>query len=191
MAGTVGVSACSRDDGRTMKEPTGDQSGTVAEPTTTLPGEFVEPGVISTMTLSGPWLDGGSIETRYTCNGRNQSPPLTWAGIPDGTVTLALVLTDEDAPSFTHWVVANIPATATGLAAGEVIETSASALNSAGSEGYVGPCPPKGTTHTYTLTLYAIGQQLEVLPGDPGDQMITAIESAAVDATSTSFTFSR
>lgn len=187
----VGMSACSRDDGRTMKPPTGDQSGTIAEPTTTLQGETVEPGSEPTMTVTGPWLMGGSIESRYTCSGRNQSPPLTWSGVPEGTVTLALVLTDEDASTFTHWVVANIPVSATGLDAGEVIDTSASAMNSAGVEGYIGPCPPKGSKHSYTLTLYAVSQLLEVLPGDPGDQMITAIESAAIDAASTSFTFSR
>lgn len=186
----VTIASCSHNDGRTMKPPGGGQSGTIEEPSTTFAGEVVSPGE-DAMTVSGPWLEGGSIETRYTCKGRNASPPLNWTGIVPGAVTLAVILRDEDAPEFTHWVLANIPATATRLAENESIPTAAPALNSSGVEGYTGPCPPKGTTHTYTLTLYAVSQQLEVLPGDPAEQMTAAIEAAAVGAASTSFTFSR
>ena len=187
----VTVAACSRNDGRTMRAPTGDQSGTVAQETTTIPGELVEPGDESTMTLTGAWIEGGSIEAKHTCAGANTSPPLLWSGVPSGTVTVALVLSDDDLPSYRHWVVANIAATATELAAGQDIPTAAVAMNSAGKSAYAGPCPPPGSSHTYTLTLYAVGQQLEVLTGDPADQMINAIENAAIDAVSTSFTFSR
>lgn len=187
----VALPACSRDDGRTMRPPYGNQTGTIGMDTTTVAGEIVSPGDASSMSISGPWLSDGPIEAKHTCAGDNVSPPLSWSNIPAGTVTLALVLTDEDAPTFVHWVIANIPPGRTGLAAGEVVPTASSARNSMGKTGYFGPCPPAGRTHTYTLTLYAVSQQLEVLPGDPADQMTAAIESAAIDVASTSFTFSR
>lgn len=190
VCGLVG-SACSRNDGRTMRPPAGDQSGTIAQDTTTVAGEFVSPGDDVPMTVTGPWIESGSIEAKHTCAGANVSPPLFWSAIPTEAVTLALVLVDEDNPSFDHWVVANIPADSRGIAAGETVLTAVSALNSSGFEGYAGPCPPRGTSHIYTLTLYAVSQQLEVLPGDPADLMTAAITAAAIDAVSTSFTFSR
>ncbi len=56
--------------------------------------------------------EGGAIPRKYTCDGSDISPPLTWSSIPSGTKSIALICDDPDAPGKTwvHWVVFNIPA---------------------------------------------------------------------------------
>jgi phosphatidylethanolamine-binding protein (PEBP) family uncharacterized protein len=57
------------------------------------------------------------IPSKYTCDGEDVSPPLSWGIVPDGTKTLTLIVDDPDAPGgiFTHWVLFNLPATVTNL----------------------------------------------------------------------------
>src|SRR5579864_5346000 len=57
--------------------------------------------------------DGSSIPVKYTCNGNNISPPLSWKGEPNQTKSFVLIVDDPDAPNgtWTHWIVFNIPAT--------------------------------------------------------------------------------
>jgi len=57
---------------------------------------------------------------QYSCFGQNLSPALAWTGVPEGTESLALLMDDPDSPppGFVHWVVHNIPPTATGLPEG-------------------------------------------------------------------------
>ncbi len=74
-----------------------------------------------TMTItSSAFTDGGMIPKDYTCDGSNVSPALSWSGIPAGTKSLALICDDPDAPmgNWVHWVLFNIPPTASGLHAG-------------------------------------------------------------------------
>src|SRR3989442_9789335 len=49
---------------------------------------------------------GGTIPARYTCDGQDVSPPLSWSGAPAGTKSFALISDDPDAPGGTwvHWV---------------------------------------------------------------------------------------
>jgi Raf kinase inhibitor-like YbhB/YbcL family protein len=108
----------------------------------------------------------GSIPQRYTCDGENVSPPLSWSEVPSGAKTLALIMDDPDAPdpakprmTWVHWVLYNIPAVANGLPEG----VDASSLPSGTLEGkndwkktgYGGPCPPIGR-HRYVHKLYAL-----------------------------------
>ena len=53
----------------------------------------------------------GPIPVIYTCDGTNISPPLSWGPVPQGTASIAILVTDPDAPSgtFIHWVAYNIP----------------------------------------------------------------------------------
>ncbi|MCI0597372.1 MAG: YbhB/YbcL family Raf kinase inhibitor-like protein, partial [candidate division Zixibacteria bacterium] len=64
---------------------------------------------------SSAFQEGGRIPVPYTCNGLNISPPLAWAGAPAGTESFAIICDDLDAnyKTFSHWVIFNIPKTAT------------------------------------------------------------------------------
>jgi Raf kinase inhibitor-like YbhB/YbcL family protein len=109
---------------------------------------------------------GGTIPTAHTCEGENLSPPFEWAGLPEGTVTLLLICDDPDAPrgTFRHWAAYNIPASATGLAAGEAVP--ATAVNDFGKPGWAGPCPPRGHgPHRYIFRLAALKGRLEAPAG--------------------------
>ncbi|MCE5339058.1 MAG: YbhB/YbcL family Raf kinase inhibitor-like protein [Methanomicrobiaceae archaeon] len=112
---------------------------------------------------SSAFANGTSIPVRYTCDGDNVSPPLSWSGVPDGTESLALIVDDPDAPggNFTHWVIYNISPEESGLAEGLPRERDLpggmhQGNNSLGTTGYIGPCPPRGPAHHYVFHLYAL-----------------------------------
>lgn len=103
----------------------------------------------------------------FGCAGGNVSPQLTWAGAPNGTKSYAITCYDPDAPTgsgFWHWVVANIPAEVTSLAAGASrTGMPAGALETrtdTGQPGYAGPCPPEGDhPHRYIFTVFAVKEE--------------------------------
>jgi len=103
---------------------------------------------------SSAFQDGEDIPRQFTCDGRNLAPPLTWSDPPEGTRSFALIMDDPDAPhgTFTHWLLYDIPLTATELA-----EAGSALQNSFGRAAYGGPCPPFGDgPHRYVFTLYAV-----------------------------------
>ena len=117
--------------------------------------------------LTSPaFKDGGAIPAPYArpaAGGRNLSIPLTWTGLPEGTVSFAVSIVDLNpvANKWIHWLVINIPPTVTSLpeeASGKAMPSGAVELkNSFGTMGYGGPQPPKGTgPHPYVITVYAL-----------------------------------
>lgn len=172
-----------------MADPGANQGESIAiVTTTTAPGAD---GNGTVMSVTTPWQPGAAIDARHTCDGDNVSPAVAWANGPSGTSAYAVILTDLDAPDYAHWTVANIDASATGLAEGQVGDLAAVAMNSDAKPDYTGPCPPAGSTHHYSLTVYALSQVLETQTGDPAPAMRAAIESAAIESASSEFTFSR
>jgi hypothetical protein len=112
--------------------------------------------------------DGGAIPKRYTCDGENVSPDLTWSGAPDETQALALVVTDPDARDFVHWLVYDLTGTPSGglpAAVSSSPDGPPQGTNSFGRLGYGGPCPPSGVHH-YRFVLYSLDKALE-LTGAP------------------------
>jgi len=106
------------------------------------------------------------MPARHTCDGANISPQLAWTGMPSGTKSLALIVDDPDAPdpaspkmTWVHWVLYNIPASASGLAEGaaekDLPAGTMQGVNDWHRTGYGGPCPPIGT-HRYFFKLYAL-----------------------------------
>ncbi len=134
--------------------------------------------------------ENGTIPSRFTCDGRNVSPPLNWSAVPEGTAALALIVDDPDAPrgTFAHWVVFNLPPDLNGLseavepgsALGSVAGAGASepvqGTNGFNNVGYDGPCPPEGSTHRYVFHLYALDQPLNFDSSATREQMLEAIE---------------
>ena len=97
------------------------------------------------------------IPVIYTCDGNKVNPPLSISGLPTGTKSLALIVDDPDAPrgTFTHWVIWNIDPVTTQIVSGKTPPKSQEGTNSAGSIGFVPPCPPTGS-HRYFFTLLAL-----------------------------------
>lgn len=119
------------------------------------------------LTLSSTaFSHGGAIPRRYTCEGDDVSPPLSWQGAPEGTQSFALIVDDPDAPDpkaprmvWVHWVLYNLPASARGLPEGvtraALPKGAKEGINDWKRTGYGGPCPPVGR-HRYFFKLYAL-----------------------------------
>jgi Raf kinase inhibitor-like YbhB/YbcL family protein len=121
---------------------------------------------------SEAFASGASIPKEYSCDGRGTSPALAWSGAPATTRAFALIVDDPDAPggTFVHWVVYDLPATATGLPAAippNVALDNGAQQGVGGSrkEGYTGPCPPAGKDHHYSFRLYALDSPLKLSAG--------------------------
>ncbi len=112
---------------------------------------------------SSAFENNGTIPVQYTCDGKNISPPLAIAGIPENTKSLALIVDDIDAPRgiFTHWTVWNIPANKIQFSEGEHVDFP-QGITSMNKSGYGGPCPPPGHIHRYLFKLYALNSTLNL-----------------------------
>jgi hypothetical protein len=111
------------------------------------------------------------IPDLHTCDGQDTSPPLAWSDVPDGARSLALIVTDPDAPVGTwyHWAVFDIPPESTGLAPAYPSEARQEgcrqAINDFRRVGYGGPCPPRGHgQHHYRFRLMALNVRHLDLP---------------------------
>lgn len=124
--------------------------------------------------------NGQPIPARYTCDGENISPPLSWSGVPEGTASLAIVVDDPDAPggTFAHWLIYDLAPEIAGLPeqipADKILRDLADAcqgMNDFRQIGYGGPCPPRGTPHRYYFRLFALDRTLGVGPGVPRNDL--------------------
>lgn len=126
---------------------------------------------------------GGLIPKRYTCDGRDLSPALTWSGAPQGTKSFALIADDPDAPvgTWTHWLVWNIPASTHQLSEGvpkeaQLADGTRQGQNDFRKVGYNGPCPPPGKPHRYFFKLFALDSSLDVKPGASRKELEAAMK---------------
>ena len=124
-------------------------------------------------TLTSPDLAPGAriadeqVGDKFGCTGASASPALGWTGAPALTKSFAVGLFDPDAQKgagFWHWMIFDIPASATGLAknagdpqAGLAPTGAIPAHNGAGMPRYFGPCPPPGDKpHHYRFSVFAL-----------------------------------
>jgi Raf kinase inhibitor-like YbhB/YbcL family protein len=127
-----------------------------------------------------------AIPARFTCDGTNASPPISWSDLPSGTKSLVLVVTDPDAPdpkapktTWVHWVLYDIPASASDLR--EAVPSKGlppgtlEGTNDWGRTGYGGPCPPIGR-HRYVHTLYALDTVLNDLDRPTRAKLLAAMQ---------------
>jgi Raf kinase inhibitor-like YbhB/YbcL family protein len=141
------------------------------------------------------FLDTGALPVLYTCDGKDISPELSWSNLPKNTQSLVVVVSDPDAPggTFYHWLVYNIPATTTELAEGiQQLPTGAMmGTNSFNKKQYNGPCPPKGSAHTYLYTLYALDTKLKLPAGVDGKTLIENIQDHTLQQVKLTAVYSR
>lgn len=133
---------------------------------------------------SSSFSNGGNIEKKFTCDGADVSPQLAWKNPPSGTKSYALLADDPDAPAgnWNHWVMWNIPPSASTLPEGlkkdaRLPDGSEQGMNDFHKTGYNGPCPPPGKRHRYYFKLYALSTTLKLKSGATKRDLEAAIKS--------------
>lgn len=133
---------------------------------------------------------GDPIPKKYTGEGQDVSPPISWSNLPEGTKELALICEDPDAPTtepWVHWVIYKIPPDTKGLPEGVPavprLKQPAGALQGKNSWstgqtiGYRGPMPPAGHgVHHYWFTVYALKVRMSAESGFPKTALMSEME---------------
>lgn len=126
---------------------------------------------------------GGDIPKKFTCDGPDLSPGLSWSEAPSNTQSIALVMDDPDAPSGTwvHWVVYDLPPAVRALPEGlpqdgDLKVGGRQGRNDFRRTGYGGPCPPPGKPHRYFFKLYALDIKTNLNPGATKADLDRAIQ---------------
>ena len=128
-------------------------------------GAAIVPSTV--MSISSGAFVGGVLPVTFTCGAdKPRTPPLSWANLPPGTKSIALVVDDSSAPitPYLYWIVFNIKPQTQDILEGQLPPGAEQARNSAGSIGYLPPCPGS-TGHTYRFTVYALDAQLNLPDG--------------------------
>ena len=151
-------------------------------------GTMQQKGTAMTITITSAAFDHNQpIPRKYTGDGEDLSPPLSFSGVPAGTAQLALICDDPDAPRpkpWVHWVIYNIPGDTAGLVEGvpksaELTDPRGAiqGMNSWPKTGYGGPAPPRGHgVHHYHFKLYALDAALNLPGGFDKDELLEAID---------------
>lgn len=131
---------------------------------------------------SSAFANHGEIPKKYSAEGDDVSPELTWSNVPEGTQSLAIICHDPDAPlvqngmyGFVHWLCYNLPADVTQIAQGADMATVGA--NDFGKMGYGGPMPPEGDgVHHYYFWVLALDRMLELPTGLKIGELLEKIE---------------
>lgn len=130
------------------------------------------------MKITSPAFENNEqISQKYTCDGEDINPPLRFEDIPDEAASLALIISDPDAPgkTFYHWVLFNIDPGTDHIDEDSVPGTALEGTNDFGNIEYGGPCPPFGT-HRYIFKLYALNDILNLEEGATAQEVEQEME---------------
>ena len=129
-------------------------------------------GTMSLQITSAAFSAGETIPKKFTCDGPDVSPKLTWNEPPAKTQSFTLIMDDPDAPvgTWVHWVLFDLPADTKELSEGVAKQEQLSngarqGRNDFGKIGYGGPCPPPGKPHRYFFKLYTLDSKLNLKAG--------------------------
>jgi Raf kinase inhibitor-like YbhB/YbcL family protein len=128
-------------------------------------------------------LSEAQVYDGFGCTGKNQSPALKWSAGPKETRSYAITVYDPDAPTgsgWWHWIVYNIPANVTEIAAGAGDPTgkllppgAVQGRTDYGPHAFGGACPPQGDKpHRYIFTVYALKIEKIDVPYDSSSALI-------------------
>ncbi|MDD5569587.1 MAG: YbhB/YbcL family Raf kinase inhibitor-like protein [Bacteroidales bacterium] len=138
--------------------------------------------VMKIVLKSNGFNDGEMMPAKFTCDGENISPQLSWDSVPEKTKTFAIICDDPDAPmrAWVHWVIFNIPANMKELKEGmkknSILENGIKqGTTDFGETGYGGPCPPSDT-HRYYFKIYALDCELNLKVDATKEQLLKAME---------------
>lgn len=131
----------------------------------------------TSMQITSPaFTNNQNIPAKYTCDGDDVNPPLVISEVPDKTQSLALVVSDPDAPSgnWIHWLLWNLDPKTTIIAENTPATGAVEGTNSFGKKSFGGPCPPSGV-HRYFFKLYALDTKLDLASTSRDKDFETAI----------------
>ena len=150
-------------------------------PSTTSSGIISRDSTSQTTLRSAAFADDGLMPSKYTCDGANVVPPLSWGGVPTSSKSLVLIMDDPDASSGTwnHWVMFNIASSTPSVAEGHE-PPGVHGSSSAGNRTYSGPCPPSGEHH-YVFHIYAVDTMLNLPEGSSKSDVLSAIQAHVID----------
>ena len=126
-------------------------------------------GLAMLTVTSTSFADGAEIPAKYA-GGQGVSPQLSWSGAPATATSFVLIMHDVDVAipagnltnDITHWVVWNIPASATSIPEGGPVPSGANQISMRGPQ-YMGPAPPAGHPyHHYIFQVYALNSTLDL-----------------------------
>lgn len=132
------------------------------------------------LVTSSSFNSGGALDDKYTQNGDNMSPGLSWTKGPPGTQSYTILAEDAGVnrhDPIVHWVIYNIPSTTTTIPQNMPtdlhLENGAEqGKNVRGSAGYIGPKPPAGQTHPYHFEVFALNSRLNLDPANADRQAV-------------------
>jgi Raf kinase inhibitor-like YbhB/YbcL family protein len=147
-------------------------------------GAVEEEAAMAIELKSNAFEDGDIIPKKYTCDAEDVSPPLKWGGLPESTMSIALICDDPDAPrgTWVHWVLYDLPPDDAELPealpmTGVLRNGARQGTNDFRRIGYGGPCPPPGKPHRYFFKLYAIDRMLGLEPGAKKADLLEAMDN--------------
>ena len=144
------------------------------------------------MKLTSPAFNSGDLlPRRFAKEHGNISPALKFSEVPPEAQSLALIMSDPDAPSgtFTHWVLFNLPPKTTEVRENESAPGAVPGRNDYGDIGYGGPRPPSGT-HRYFFNAYALDTPLSLSTGASAAEVERAMETHVLENSKTMGKFS-
>ncbi len=138
---------------------------------------------------------GDTIPVKYTCDGDDVSPAISWElaprdpsaaaarSAPAEVKSFALIAEDPDAPggNWTHWVIYGIPPDVAELHEGAPSGENLSGGGRQGANdfrrlGYGGPCPPGGEAHRYIFKVFALAGDVKLEAGATREELLAAID---------------
>lgn len=130
---------------------------------------------------SPAFRDGDRIPEAHTCDGVDTKPALRIVGLPDETISLAVIFDDPDSPhgTWVHWLSWDIRPEHAEWEAGEDLTVRGAREGKTSwndrPPGYHGPCPGQGE-HRYFFRVYALDTLLELPSGTDRETLERAME---------------
>lgn len=147
---------------------------------------------MSIILQSSAFQQAHPISRKFTGDGDDISPPLSWSGIPSSTQELALVVDDPGAPApepCVHWILYKIPPATTSLPEHVLrslhVAAPVGALQGKNSWpkgiGYRGPAPPQGHgVHHYHFKLFALDAPVDRAAGIDKPTLLAAMQGHVI-----------